>query len=303
MLERLVRPAPWVVLTGNVALLLGLTWDAALHAADPGLAAREDVLSLTNPGHFLFGTGLGLVTFGMVLFLVGRMARPGLSRLRRAAFALPVAGMILLSLAGLAAAATQSALSASHDHDHGHDHAAAPPVPPTAAEQAAADQLAADTRAGIARFADVAVAEAASYVELNPRVSSLAGRSHYVNRAYLIDGARLDPTRPEGLVYLHGERGERILLGALYIARPGMGPDVGGPLTEWHTHDNLCSGGFGVAPKLPLGLCPPGTVAITAEMMHVWIFDHPQGPFADHLDRAAIETARAQLAATPSDAI
>jgi hypothetical protein len=252
-------------------------------------------MSLGNPGHALFGVGLAILTAGMVLFLLGRMTRPGLSRRRRAALALPVAGMVLLSLVGLTAAATQSALSASHDH--GHDHgagAAAPALPPTAAEQAAADQLVLDTRAGVARLADIAVAEAEGYVELNPRFSSRVGRSHYVNPAYLADGVRLDSTRPEGLVYLHGEDGERVLLGALHIARPGMGPDVGGPLTDWHGHDNLCAASFGVAPKL-FGACPPGSVPITAEMMHVWLFDHPQGPFADHLDPAAIAAARAQL--------
>ena len=136
MVDRLARSAPWVVLAGNVALLLGLVWDAVLHAADPGLAARESIMSLGNPGHALFGAGLALVTFGIVLFLLGRMTRPGNSRLRRAALTLPVVGMLLLSLLGLAASATQSALSASHDHADGHGHdlatvAAIPRQPPS----------------------------------------------------------------------------------------------------------------------------------------------------------------------------
>jgi hypothetical protein len=31
------------------------------------------------------------------------------------------------------------------------------------------------------------------------------------------------------------------------------------------------------------GHCSPGTRAIAGEMMHRWLFDHPDGPVADHL--------------------
>ena len=284
------RSVPWLVLTGNVALLLGLAWDAALHTLDPGLAARESIVTLANPSHALFAVGLGLVTLGTLLFVFGRMTRPGLSRTRRAALSLPVAGLLLLSFAGLGAAASQSTMTGHH-----HDHTNEPALPPTAAEQAAADRLVVDTRIGASRFADFTVAESAGYVELNPRLSRRLGRSHYINRAYLTDGALLDPERPEGLVYLHGDNGERLLIGSLYIAQPGHGPDIGGPLTDWHTHDNLCAGGPGLLPKLPLIGCPPGSVPIAAEMMHVWLFDHPAGPFADALDPVAIAVARLQL--------
>jgi hypothetical protein len=61
-------------------------------------------------------------------------------------------------------------------------------------------------------------------------------------------------------------------------------PDVGGPLTSWHAHDDLCLDGVkGIAiTQLPGGGCPPGSaVGTTGEMMHVWAFDYPGGPFGE----------------------
>lgn len=43
----------WLLLAaaGLGMLVLGLVWDAAMHAADPTLAAEEGPLTLTNPSH------------------------------------------------------------------------------------------------------------------------------------------------------------------------------------------------------------------------------------------------------------
>src|SRR5437588_623979 len=85
---------------------------------------------------------------------------------------------------------------------------------------------------------------------------------HYVNPAYLVNGDTLNPERPEALVYGNGAKGS-ILLAAMYIAhRIGQaGPDIGGPLTLWHSHSNLC---FSARTNIidgftdPDGNCPTG---------------------------------------------
>ena len=51
---------------GVAALLLGQAWDFYLHAADPTLAHREGIFTVTNPGHMLLGVGLVLVVVGVL---------------------------------------------------------------------------------------------------------------------------------------------------------------------------------------------------------------------------------------------
>jgi hypothetical protein len=63
-------------------------------------------------------------------------------------------------------------------------------------------------------------------------------------------------------------------------------PDVGGKLTQWHIHDNLC---FTPTPDAPRvagltnagGQCtPPLLKGASVPMIHVWIVPHPCGPFS-----------------------
>jgi hypothetical protein len=165
----------------------------------------------------------------------------------------------------------------AHDHHaHGDDDAQ-----PTAEERAAADRLVAATKAGVARFADIAAAEAAGYRIVTPFAFYGARAAHFHNDAYALDGTALDPERPEDLVYLKQDDGQLVLIGVMYLAPVGAGPAVGGPLTQWHTHDDLCGNVDGLVPTLPSGECPPGTGPLGVEMLHVWLVDHPEGPFAD----------------------
>ena len=64
------------------------------------------------------------------------------------------------------------------------------------------------------------------------------------------------------------------LLGAMYLgpAPCTPGPDVGGPLTQWHAHDDLClSDGRVVGKTSASGTCATGVHNTnTYFMLHVW---------------------------------
>jgi hypothetical protein len=59
-------------------------------------------------------------------------------------------------------------------------------------------------------------------------------------------------------------------------------PELGGRLTQWHVHDNLCFAGAKVAGLTDAeGNCREGLRKGDATpMIHVWIEPHPCGPFA-----------------------
>ena len=155
---------------------------------------------------------------------------------------------------------------------------------PTREESNAAEGLLLATRAGIARYADPKVAAAAGY-----HVAGMSGIDFHANNpAYEGDGRVLDPEKPETLVYAVAPDGRPVLLGALFVmpkvGEPG--PAVGGPLTVWHAHQDIC---FSLTPPAltgvlsPLGTCPIGsiTMPLTGEMMHVWTVPGAPQPFGD----------------------
>jgi hypothetical protein len=127
MLTRLIRSAHWVTFTGVVALLVGLGWDAVLHRLDPGLAEREGVFNLSNPGHVLFAGGIAVVVAGMTLFLLGRLAGwQGQRAARRTLLAVPPIALVALAAVSFGVAmASGSSLSGRHTHTteevHVHD--------------------------------------------------------------------------------------------------------------------------------------------------------------------------------------
>ena len=83
----------------------------------------------------------------------------------------------------------------------------------------------------------------------------------------------LDPQHPSSLMYANTVNGP-VLLGAMFLgpAPCQPGPDVGGPLTQWHAHDDLClSSGQVVGRADPSGQCSTGVhKATTYFMLHVW---------------------------------
>lgn len=306
MLDLCKRFAVPVILVGIVTLLVGLAWDAVLHTLDPDLAAREGVFTLENPGHVLFGGGIGITVLGVIMLILGRAAEPGRSLVLPG---LAVFGLVALSGASFSLAIASGSLGGGHTHETvhihedgtvhthaehqrfqqdnalasttpggGHDHPVAPAI--TFEQLRQATELVARVREVAPRWADYRVAEAEGYV------MTTAGRLlHYVNRAYIANGRTLDPERPESLVYYRSANGEIVLVGFMFMTPPGVkGPDFAGPLGAWHLHDNLCyRGNVVVALTNSQGQCPPGTQfrGVTGEMIHVWLFDAPPGVFAE----------------------
>lgn len=154
---------------------------------------------------------------------------------------------------------------------------------PTPEQQAAADALYEQTVAAVAAYQDPAAAAAAGF-----GVDRIVGTDfHAGNPQFQSDGRMLDPERPENLVYGRGADGP-VLLGVMYETESlgETGPQVGGPLTVWHRHEQVC---FGLLPlglaglTSPYGLCPAGsvTVARTGEMIHVWTVPGAPARFGD----------------------
>jgi hypothetical protein len=146
------------------------------------------------------------------------------------------------------------------------------PVPSgtaTAAQQAAANQLVAQTKATLSKFVDLSAATAAGYT---PATNPNGYLVHYANwQIAKTDG--FDPSRPAFLMYANTVNGPE-LMGAMYLgpAPCTPGPDIGGPLTQWHAHDDLClSGGQVVGKTSASGTCASGVHNTnTYFMLHVW---------------------------------
>ncbi len=173
---------------------------------------------------------------------------------------------------------------------------------PTAAQVEAAANLIKETDASLVRFENVNNAIAAGYTY---RLAT-NGEEHL-----LYDGGNpayqgLNPQDPSSLVYAINVTGHApILLGAMYLMPDGVnGPQVGGGLTRWHSHLEVCQGGqiivagFNVALR---GQCNPSTWKdqYTTQMLHVWVVPYPGGVFSDDLSTAATTAAgQAALAET-----
>jgi hypothetical protein len=156
----------------------------------------------------------------------------------------------------------------------------------TPQEQARAEHLVAITVARLPQWADPATALAAGYHSIGDGVT---GTEHYINWSYVNDDKILNPDFPESLVY-RVSGGTKTLEAAMYMLRPGSTlddvPDIGGPLTQWHIHDNLCFTPDQQAPRVAgltdaNGNCRSPLVKLApVPMIHVWIVPQVCGPFA-----------------------
>jgi hypothetical protein len=157
----------------------------------------------------------------------------------------------------------------------------------TPKQQAAAENLIAITLARLPQWSDYRTAEAKGFHSIG---DALTGHEHFINWDLIDDGRVLDPDYPEALVYEPQADGGRKLVSAMFMLGTGTTlddvPELGGKLTQWHIHDDLC---FSPDPEAPVvagitsvgGTCRPPLQKFTpVPMIHVWITKHPCGPFA-----------------------
>jgi hypothetical protein len=152
-------------------------------------------------------------------------------------------------------------------------------------QQARAENLIAITLLRLPKYADYRTAERDGFRSIHDGVT---GTEHFINVAYFDDGKILNPDYPESLVYdVDRATGKRTLSAAMFMMPSGARltdvPDIGGPLTQWHIHNNLCFTAQGTVAGLTdsEGKCPAGLNNGTqAPMIHVWIRKHECGPFA-----------------------
>lgn len=159
----------------------------------------------------------------------------------------------------------------------------------TAQEQQRAQELIYQTREILPKFATPEIAEQLGFTSIRDEAT---GVEHFINWSYINDEYELDPNHPESLVFEVSPDGSRRLVSAMFM----MGdeytletvPNVGGPLTQWHIHDNLC---FDRDPAIhgstrvvgvtsSEGSCMFGMKLKPNPMLHVWLEPQVCGPFA-----------------------
>src|SRR5829696_2108939 len=179
-------------------------------------------------------------------------------------------------------------------HEHGGTGGHEDPSTATPEQRAAADELLQDTKTGFWQWTDEQRVHDAGIRSIG---DGLTGTEHLVNWNWINDDTVLDPNHPESLVYNVSPDGKRTLAAAMYMAPAGTPddevPDVGGPITQWHIHNNLCYSPVtmvdGAPQRVVVGLtsgpngdqCRRGEyLTPQAPMLHVWVVEHECGPFS-----------------------
>jgi hypothetical protein len=274
--------------TNGISFIDGLEAKESAQFAD-SLAAGLAVAAVLAAALYLVGIGgLALVRSplltGFVAVLVAAMAVPG---------------MVSAGSHSHAGGHEEGAAAHGHDGDSAAVETPASAVAPkpydptmpldlsgvdgvTPQQQAAAENLLAITIIELPQFSDPAYAESVGFVSIG---DGALGHEHYLNRDNMNDDKLLDPDYPESLVYDTSVTPKK-LVAAMFMMNAGDTladvPELGGKLTQWHVHDNLCFAGSKVAGLTDAdGNCSAGlTKGAETPMIHVWTEPHPCGPFA-----------------------
>lgn len=267
-------------------LLLGGRWRRPAAALLAASILAYAVVSVQSEAPDQVGMATKLVEIA-ALAIVLRPRRS--TRLRQAlASTATVTLVVLTGLAGWLGAYKATERGGSEGHDGraalpGSIMSARPGQVPTSAERAAADRFHQLAVAALLGYRDPAAAARDGY-----HVAGIVGSEfHADNPAYAKDGRNFDPARPESLVYAQTKRGP-VLLGAAYQmpSTKLTGPRIGGPLTDWHGHENVC---MSLVPPVlsglvsPFGGCAVGSIVIpiTPEVIHLWLFPGPPSPWGE----------------------
>lgn len=240
--------------------------------------------------------GLGILAMGLALaaFVVG------LEHLPAVRIAPPGALFCTVTIVALwtgvshdhshADHATTSAIDAANFEDSGAsliDLSGFPGVTPE--EQRRAEMLIYETRETLPRFATPEIATELGFTSIRDEAT---GVEHYINWTYINDEYELDPNYPESLVFAVEPDGSRRLVSAMYMLGDEYSldtiPNVGGALTQWHIHDNLCfdrdpiehGSTRVVGITSSEGTCRFGMKLRPNPMLHVWLEPQVCGPFA-----------------------
>jgi hypothetical protein len=178
-------------------------------------------------------------------------------------------------LAVAAAATMATPALAQHEHRPGHGMLVLPgPATTSDAQRAYAEQLEADARAKGARWATRRLARADGYRPIGSRPDTDKHTFHYNNVRRYHDGHRLDPRRPESLVFRQVAPG-RFRLVALMFRVPTTikPPHPAGALLRWHVHYACEMGAMAMAAAD--NPCEDGMHMRTGPtaMAHVWFVD------------------------------
>ena len=159
----------------------------------------------------------------------------------------------------------------------------------TADQQARAEELIYQTRTILPKFSTPEIAMKYGFTSIG---DASTGVEHFMNWSWINDEYELDPNYPESLVFAVGPGGTRTLASAMYMVGDEYTletvPDVGGSLTQWHIHNNLC---FSQDPTISGitrvvgvtsedGPCSFGIKLRANPMLHVWLTPQACGPFA-----------------------
>lgn len=153
--------------------------------------------------------------------------------------------------AALSAAPAQAQMAGGHE---GHETAApstavhmkvTPVRVASRADSARAAAVVAELTPAIEKYRDVRVAEAEEFKQFAPGVKGQRVL-HYTNyRNAVREHFRFDPARPTSLLYEEGANGERVLVGAMYVAPKRASLDdldarIPLGIAQWHAHVDIC---------------------------------------------------------------